>query len=146
MHYFIMNMQGLTRAQVKLSLKIGANKKNIRLTEYPQARRQAYDFLEVAESLHSPWNLRSSGGYGSGFNEVATTDFANAAFFKMNYAGSILFHMQVPDADFLNSYQKSLIFDISKLDRYVSIHPVTRVQELQMLRDDLRAEMQQYLK
>lgn len=144
MHYFVMDMAGLTGPQVKLSLKIGANKKNVRLTPYPQARRQAYDFLEVGECLSSVYLARSQSSYYK-FNSVATTDFGNPAFFKLNYAGNILFHMNVPTEHFLDAQAKSLIYEIRKLENYVSIRPDTRVQELQKLRAELTAEVQAYL-
>jgi hypothetical protein len=144
MHYFVIDMHGLTRPQVKLSLNVGANKKNVRLTTYPQARRLAYDFLEVAECL-SPLYLARSLSNHYDFNSVATTDLGNPAFFKLNYAGNIKFHMNVPCEHFLDAQSKSLIYEIRKLEKYVSIRSGTRGQELQMLRAALTAEVQAYL-
>jgi hypothetical protein len=144
MHYFVMDMAGLTGPQVKLSLNIGANKKNVRLTTYPQARRWSYDFLEVAECL-SPLYLDRSLSNIYDFNSVATTDFGNPAFFKLNYAGNIKFYMNVPSEHFLDDQSKSLIYEIRKLKKYVSIRSGTRVQELQKLRAELTAKVQAYL-
>jgi hypothetical protein len=86
-------MDGLTKDQVKLSLSVGTIKKNIRLTPHASGRKFAYDFFAVTDVLK-----------GSYFHNgrVGITDFSNPTFFKMNYAGNILFHMSAPTVDFLN--------------------------------------------
>jgi hypothetical protein len=134
-HFFIMDMDNLTKPQVKLSLIVGATKKLVKLTPHATSRRYAYDFLAVADCLTSSYFRNAY---------VGITDFSNPVFFKMNYASNVLFHMSVPSVDFLDDRQKSLIFEMNKLRAYVSIRPATRLQEIADLKYELTDSLQQY--
>lgn len=143
MYYIILTKLPNQNDYQQLINDLNADKKSqINIVNYFQARQSHYDLVSVFDCIAELYIGHNNTSAKSHLITIlADVKLENVTLFRLKYAERIKFCVYVEAKDFVTEEQAYLIYYITKLQKYCSLHKSTREQKLIDFKNKLRASL-----